>query len=88
MMATFLPVSFTLDISGRQPCSKAVSLMYFSIEPIVTAPKPSFKVHAPSHKRSCGQTRPQISGRLFVLCESSAASMMLPSAMSFSQFGM
>ena len=28
--------------------------MYFSIEPMVTAPSPSFRVHAPSHSRSCG----------------------------------
>ena len=63
MMATFLPVGLTLDMSGRQPMAKAVSAMYFSTEPIVTAPKPSFRVQAPSQRRSCGQTRPHTSGR-------------------------
>lgn len=62
--------------------------MYFSIAPIETAPWPSFNVHAPSHSRSCGQMRPQISGSELVLCDSSAASMRLPSSISFSQFGM
>ena len=66
IIATFLSVHFTCDISGRQPKAKAVSLMYFSALPMVTAPKPSFKVHAPSHKRSCGQTRPQTSGKVLV----------------------
>ena len=66
IIATFLLVHFTCDISGRQPKAKAVSLMYFSALPIVTAPKPSFKVHAPSHKRSCGQTRPHTSGKVLV----------------------
>ena len=66
MMATFLLVHLTPDISGRQPKANAVSLIYFSALPIVTAPKPSFKVHAPSHKRSCGQTRPQTSGKVLV----------------------
>jgi hypothetical protein len=49
-------------MSGRQPCLTASSVMYFSIEPMVTAPRPSFSVQAPSHRRSCGQTRPQTSG--------------------------
>ena len=66
MIATFLSVHFTDDISGRQPKANAVSLMYFSALPIVTAPKPSFKVQAPSHRRSCGQTRPQTSGKVLV----------------------
>ena len=66
MIATFLLVHCTLDISGRQPKAKAVSLIYFSAFPIVTAPKPSFRVHAPSHRRSCGQTRPQTSGKVLV----------------------
>ena len=62
MTATFLSVRITLDMSGRQPMAKAVSVMYFSTEPMVTAPKPSFSVQAPSQRRSCGQTRPQTSG--------------------------
>ena len=66
MIATFLSVHFTEDISGRQPSANAVSLIYFSALPIVTAPKPSFKVQAPSHKRSCGQTRPHTSGSVLV----------------------
>ena len=41
--------------------------MYFSIEPMVTAPRPSFSVQAPSHSRSCGQMRPQTSGSELVL---------------------
>ena len=52
MMATRLPVSTTFDMSGRQPMARAVSVMYFSTLPMVTAPKPSFNVQAPSHKRS------------------------------------
>src|SRR5690554_2566726 len=48
MMATRLPLGLTWDISGRQPMAKAVSVMYFSTEPMVTAPKPSFRVQAPS----------------------------------------
>ncbi len=66
IIATRLPVSFTLDTSGRQPMANAVSVMYFSTLPMVTAPKPSLRVQAPSHKRSCGQTRPHTSGRVLV----------------------
>ena len=66
IMATFLLVHFTDDISGRQPKAKAVSLIYFSALPMVTAPKPSFRVQAPSHKRSCGHTRPHTSGKVLV----------------------
>jgi len=40
--------------------------MYFSIAPMLTAPKPSFKVQAPSHSRSCGQILPQTSGKELV----------------------
>ncbi len=87
MIATFLPVGLTLDMSGRQPMAKAVSAMYFSTEPMVTAPKPSFRVQAPSQRRSCGQTRPQTSGRVLVWCASSAAARMLPSETSLSQLG-
>ena len=50
-----------------QPRSQAVSLMYFSIEPIVTVPWVDCSiVQLPSHSRSWGQMRPQISGRLLV----------------------
>ena len=75
-------------MSGRQPCFSASSVMYFSMEPMVTAPRPSFSVQAPSHRRSCGQMRPHISGSELVWCDSSAASNRLPSLISFSQFGM
>ena len=75
-------------MSGRQPCLTASSVMYFSMLPIVTAPIPSFNVQAPSQSRSCGQTRPQISGNEFVWCDSSAASNSLPSSISANQFGM
>src|SRR5450830_1012862 len=47
MIATRLPVGLTLDMSGRQPMANAVSVMYFSTEPMVTAPKPSLRVQAP-----------------------------------------
>ena len=74
-------------MSGFQPALNASSVMYFSIAPMVTAPKPSLSVQAPSHRRSCGQMRPQTSGSELVLCDSSAASNRLPSSISFSQFG-
>jgi len=34
--------------------------------PMLTAPMPLFRVHAPSQSLSCGQTRPHISGNEFV----------------------
>jgi len=38
-------------------------------DPIVTVPCPALSItQLPSHKRSCGQMLPQISGILFVLC--------------------
>ncbi len=55
-------VRTTFDMSGFQPCLNASSVMYFSMEPMLTAPRPSFSVQAPSHRRSCGQMRPHISG--------------------------
>ena len=87
-MATRLSVTRTPDMSGRQPCRTASSVMYFSIEPIVTAPRPSLSVQTPSQSRSCGQMRPQTSGSELVRWESSAASNNLPSLMRLSQFGM
>ena len=55
-----------------QPRSKAVSVMYFSTAPIVTEPCPDCSMtQLPSHSRSCGQIRPQISGMLLVAEESS-----------------
>ena len=50
-----------------QPFSQAVSVMYFSIEPMVTVPWPACSMtQLPSQSRSCGQMRPQISGKLLV----------------------
>ena len=52
---------------AASPDCSASSVMYFSIEPIVTAPRPSLSVQAPSHSRSCGQMRPHTSGSELVL---------------------
>ena len=87
IIATFLSVHFLCDISGFHPISNAFSVIYFSVEPIVTAPKPSFNVHAPSHNLSCGHTLPQTSGKLLVEWHNSAASIILPSLTSFNQSG-
>ena len=47
--------------------AKAWSPSQASTEPMVTASQPDwFKVHDPSHSRSCGQMRPQISGMVEV----------------------
>ena len=52
---------------STQPSSQAVSVMYFSTEPIVTVPWPACSMtQLPSQSRSCGQMRPQISGKLLV----------------------
>ena len=88
MMATFLPVLGTSRTCGCQPISKAFSVMYFSTLPMVTAPNSALSVQSPSHRRSCGQTRPHTSGRLLVVCANSAASMMRPSLAKRSQLGM
>ena len=58
-------------------------------DPIVTAPWPLNSItQLPSHSRSCGQMRPQISGMVEVLLLSSYASRNRPSAVSRSQSGM
>ena len=63
--------------------------MCFSTEPIVTAPCPENSItQFPSHSRSCGQMRPQISGMVEVLLLSSYASRTRPSAVRRSQSGM
>ena len=55
-----------------QPSSQALSVRYFSTEPMVTVPWPDCSMtQLPSHSRSCGQMRPQISGMALVACESS-----------------
>jgi hypothetical protein len=61
--------------------------MYFSILPMVIAPKPSFNVHAPSQSLSWGHILPQISGREFVWCDKSAASKSLFSEINFNHCG-
>jgi len=46
--------------------------MNFSIEPMVTVPWPACSMtQLPSQSRSCGQMRPQISGKLLVAAEAS-----------------
>ena len=40
--------------------------MCFSTAPMVTDSKPFSITQLPSHRRSCGQIRPQISGMLLV----------------------
>jgi hypothetical protein len=54
-----------------QPRSQAVSVMYFSTAPIETDSKPFSMTQLPSQSRSCGQIRPQISGKLLVAEETS-----------------
>ena len=67
MMPTLSGRSATGRIGSTQPCSQAVSLMYFSMAPMVTVPWPDCSMtQLPSHRRSCGQMRPQISGRALV----------------------
>ncbi len=58
-------------IGFTQPRSQAVSVMYFSTAPMVTESKPFSMTQLPSQRRSCGQMRPQISGKLLVAAESS-----------------
>ena len=55
---------------------------------MVTASNPFSMTQLPSHSRSCGQMRPQISGKLLVAAAISYASSSRPSAVSFSQSGM
>jgi beta-glucosidase len=55
-----------------KPSFQAVSVMNFSTEPMVTAPWPENSMtQLPSHRRSCGQMRPQISGMVEVMLLSS-----------------
>ncbi|EKD60883.1 MAG: hypothetical protein ACD_54C00504G0001 [uncultured bacterium] len=59
-------------IGLTQPISHALSVRYFSTEPMVTVPWPDCSItQLPSHRRSCGQMRPQISGKVLVACDSS-----------------
>jgi hypothetical protein len=45
--------------------------MYFSTAPMVTLSKPFSMTQLPSHRRSCGQIRPQISGKVLVAAATS-----------------
>ena len=57
------PVAAPGCSGSTQPSAQAVSVIYFSTLPIVTAPWPENSMtQLPSHRRSCGQMRPQISG--------------------------
>ena len=70
MMPTLSGRSASGRIGSTQPSSQAVSLMYFSMAPMVTVPWPDCSMtQLPSHKRSCGQMRPQISGMVEVALE-------------------
>src|SRR6266536_928927 len=68
-------------------CRKAYSLMNRSIAPMDTGSDLVFRMHEPSHNRSCGQTREQSSGMLLVEPERAAASRKCPSAVSASHSG-
>ena len=67
MMPTLALRSVAGEGTPTQPSSQAVSVMNFSIAPMVTVPWPACSMtQLPSHSRSCGQMRPQISGKLLV----------------------
>ena len=67
MIATLSGRSTRGWIGFTQPSSNAVSVMYFSMAPIVTVPWPDCSItQEPSQSRSCGQMRPQISGKVLV----------------------
>ena len=72
MIATDWPVGLPGATDSTQPSFQAVSVMNFSTLPMVTAPWPENSItQLPSHKRSCGQMRPQISGMVEVAFDSS-----------------
>ena len=72
MMPTDCPPRSATARSGlTHPLSHAVSVMNFSTAPMVTEPKSFSMTQLPSHNRSCGQMRPQISGMLEVALLSS-----------------
>ncbi|MNP59973.1 hypothetical protein D3C76_1550160 [compost metagenome] len=67
MMPTDSGRSVRGAMGWTQPSSQAVSVMYFSIAPMVTVPWPDCSMtQFPSQRRSCGQMRPQISGKVLV----------------------
>ena len=59
-----------------------------STAPMVTLSNPFSITQLPSHNRSCGQMRPQISGNVLVALLTSYASSNRFSAVSFNQSGM
>jgi hypothetical protein len=63
MMPTLWGSSVRARGGVTQPRSQAMSAMYFSTAPMVTLSNPFSMTQLPSHRRSCGQMRPQISGR-------------------------
>ncbi|MNX55276.1 hypothetical protein D3C86_860330 [compost metagenome] len=76
-------------MGSTQPLSKAVSAIQASTEPMVTPSQPDCcRVQAPSHRRSCGQMRPQISGMVEVAEATRQASRRSPSADRANQSGM
>src|SRR3546814_7298174 len=82
-MPTERPRSARGLFGSIQPFSKAMSPSQRSTEPMVTDSQPDCsRVHAPSHNRSCGQMRPQISGRVEVADACRHASSARPSARS------
>ncbi len=70
-----MPTEWSRSMRGSigliQPFCHAVSVMYFSTEPMVTELKPFSMTQLPSQSRSCGQIRPQTSGMLLVAEETS-----------------
>ena len=88
-MATFAERSRLGRKGCTHPSWKACSVSVFSTAPIVTVPCPlRSKTQLPSHRRSCGQIRPQISGKALIALKRSHASRHSPSAHSMSQSGM
>ncbi len=70
-----MPIDWPSSRSGfggfTQPFVNAVSVMYFSTEPMVTESKPFSMTQLPSQRRSCGQMRPHTSGMLLVAAATS-----------------
>ena len=76
MTATFLPVWYWGRIGLTQPSRKARSAIWYSMCLMVTGLALIDRVQAASH--GAGQTRPVISGKLFVEWRFSAASRQYP----------
>ena len=76
MMATRLPVRVAGRIGWTQPSRNARSAIWYSMCLMFTARSLIASVQAAS--QGAGQTRPVISGKLFVECRFSAASRQRP----------